>query len=374
MTSQLVRIDLSPTSRAYDILVGDDVLAEAGGLVRARLGVRRAVIVTDNVVAPLYQQRLEAVLAAAGHTLLPSVVISAGEGSKSYDGLANLLGQLFERGVDRETLLVAMGGGVVGDLAGLAAALVLRGIDIVQIPTTLLAQVDSSVGGKTGINSPYGKNTVGAFYQPRLVLADVTTLDSLPAREMRAGYAEIVKYGLIRDPAFFAWCQAHGDKLLHGDRTAQIHAVGKSCAHKASVVARDERESGERALLNLGHTFGHALETVTGYGSLLLHGEAVAIGAVLAFRLCADLGFCPREDAAAVREHFAHVGLPVDPPPFDYDLDRLMALMAQDKKASHGKLTLIMVKGIGQAYVSRNVNPSPVRALWQTVIRGVSPA
>ena len=368
MTTQLVRIDLPPAPRAYDILVGDSVLAEAGALIEARLGKRRCLVVTDRNVAALYQQRLEAVLAAAGHDVLPTIIVPAGESSKDFKTLHHLLEQFFERGVDRKTLVVALGGGVVGDLVGLAASLALRGLDVVQIPTTLLAQVDSSVGGKTGVNCVYGKNTIGAFYQPRLVLTDVTTLDSLPTREMLAGYAEVVKYGLIRDPSFFAWCQAHGGKLLRGDREAQIYAVGRSCTHKAQIVAKDEREAGDRALLNLGHTFGHALETVTGYSHVLLHGEAVAIGTVMAFRLSADLGLCSREDANAVREHFKQIGLPVEPPAFTYEVDKLMALMAQDKKAEHGKLTLIMLKGIGQAYVSRDINPSPVRALWQTVI------
>ncbi len=235
-------------------------------------------------------------------------------------------------------------------------------------PTTLLAQVDSSVGGKNGISTAYGKNTVGTFYQPRLVLADVSTLDSLPEREMQAGYAEVVKYGLINDAAFFTWCQTHGDKLLRGDRAAQIEAVSRSCAYKAAIVIADEHETGVRALLNLGHTFGHALEAITGYSHLILHGEAVSIGMAMAFRLSADLGLCPAADARAVREHLQAVGLPIKPPAFAYDIERLMALMAQDKKAEHGKLTLILARGIGQAFVNPNTNPTPVRASWQTLL------
>lgn len=363
-----VRVELPAASRFYDIMVGDSILAEAGTLIKLRLGVRRCVIVTDSNVAPLYAKRMEAVLAAAGHEVLPTITIPAGEGSKDLATLQMLLGQLFERGVDRKTLLIALGGGMIGDLTGLAASLTLRGLDVVQVPTTLLAQVDSSVGGKTAVNSPYGKNTIGAFYQPRLVLADVSTLDSLPEREMRAGYAEVVKYGLIRDPAFFAWCQAHGGRLLHGDRAARIEAVRQSCQHKAAVVAADERESGERALLNLGHTFGHALETFLGYSAALLHGEAVALGMVMAFRLSADLRLCPREDATAVRDHLRDVGLPTEPSPGSYDIDRLMELMAQDKKAESGKLTLILVRRVGEAFVSRDVNPSVVRAMWKNVV------
>jgi 3-dehydroquinate synthase len=368
---KLVQVELPPIEeRTYDILVGDNILGEAGTLIRLRLGQRRCLIVTDSNVAALYQQRLEAVLTAAGHSLLPTVIVPPGEPSKDFGTLQALLDKLLESGVDRHTLLIALGGGVVGDLTGTAAALVLRGIDIVQIPTTLLAQVDSSVGGKCGINSAYGKNTIGAFYQPRLVLADVSTLDSLPEREMQSGYTEIVKYGLIGDAAFFKWCQTHGDKLLRGDREAQIHAISKSCEYKVQIVVADEHEAGDRALLNLGHTFGHALETITGYDvTRLLHGEAVAIGTVMAFRLSADLGLCPFSDATAVQDHFKKIGLPTAPPPFAYDVDKLMALMAVDKKARDGKLTLILAHGIGKAFVSQGVNPSPIRALWQSVIK-----
>ncbi len=366
-SGRIVRVDLPASSRGYDIIVGDNILAEAGTLIQFRLGHRRCVIITDRNVAALYQQRLEAVLISSGHELLPSIVVEPGENSKDFKTLQSVLDKLFERNIDRKTLIVALGGGVVGDLAGFAASITLRGIDVVQIPTTLLAQVDSSVGGKTGINSAYGKNTVGSFYQPRLVLADVSTLDSLPEREMKAGYAEVVKYGLIFEAGFFQWCQAHGGELLHGNRISQIYAVSHSCECKARIVATDERESGDRALLNLGHTFGHALESFTGYGKLLLHGEAVAIGIIMAFRLSADLGLCPREDATAIQAHFRELGLPVAPPPFSYDADRLMALMAQDKKAEHGQLTLIMARGIGQAFKSAKVNPSPIRELWKGV-------
>lgn len=362
---KIITVNLPASPRAYDIVAGDNVLAETGALIHLRLGLRRCIILSDSNVAELYLKRLEAVLTASSHTLLPSIVVPAGEGSKSFDSLRDVLNNLFGRGVDRQTVLVALGGGMVGDLSGLAASLVLRGIDVVQIPTSLLAQVDSSVGGKTGINSAYGKNTIGTFYQPRLVLTDVSTLDSLPGREMKAGYAEVVKYGLIGDAGFFQWCQTHGPRLLRGDREAQIYAVSKSCEHKARIVMLDERETGERALLNLGHTFGHALETATGYGNRLLHGEAVAIGMVMAFRLSSGLGLCPPEDAIRVEEHLREVGLPVTPPAFNYDIDQLMELMGQDKKTKKGKLTLILARGIGKAFVSRDVNPSPVRALWQ---------
>lgn len=367
-SGKVVAVSLSSSPRSYDIIVGDNILAEAGTLIHIKLGCRRAVIITDQNVASLYQQRLEAVLAASGHTLLPTIVVPPGESSKCFETLQHVLDQLFERNVDRQTLVIALGGGVIGDLAGLAASLALRGLDIVQVPTTLLAQVDSSVGGKTGIDTSYGKNTVGTFYQPRLVLTDVTTLDSLSEREMKAGYAEIVKYGLIFDAGFFQWCEAHGAQLLRGDREAQIYAVSKSCEHKARIVAIDEHETQERALLNFGHTFGHALEAATGYSTRLLHGEAVAIGMAMSFRLSAGLGLCPQEDASKVQQHFQEVELPAGPPPFNYDISQLMTYMGQDKKARNGKLTLILARGIGQAFISRDVNPSPIKTLWQSVI------
>ncbi|MDR3451121.1 MAG: 3-dehydroquinate synthase [Alphaproteobacteria bacterium] len=351
----------------YDIVIGQSILSESGTLIRLRMGARRCVIVTDSIIEPLYRARLEAVLAASGHDVRGAFVVPAGEASKDFAHLQYLLERMLEAGVDRKTLVIALGGGVVGDLAGLAASLLMRGIDLVQIPTTLLAQVDSSVGGKTGIDTAHGKNTVGTFYQPKLVIADVTLLDSLAAREMRAGYAEVVKYGLIADPAFFRWCQAHGGQLLAGDHESQIYAVGVSCAAKAKIVADDERESdkGSRALLNFGHTFGHALESATGYGNLLVHGEAVSIGMVMALRLSVEMGLCPAKDYEEARAHLASVGLPVKPPAFAYDIDRLMELMAQDKKATGGKLTLILARGIGQAFVSRDVDPAQVRALWK---------
>jgi 3-dehydroquinate synthase len=364
---KIVTVDFAAgtTPPSYDIIIGHSILSEAGTLIRVRMGTRRCVIITDSTVEPMYRARCEAVLVTAGHEILATFAVPAGESSKDFAHLQMLLGKLLLAGVDRKTLVIALGGGVVGDLAGLAASLVMRGLDLVQIPTTLLAQVDSSVGGKTGIDTPYGKNTVGTFYQPRLVLADVTLLDSLHAREMRAGYAEIVKYGLIADTAFFRWCVTHGGQLLSADHEAQIHAVGISCAAKAKIVAADEREAGKRALLNFGHTFGHALEVATGYGSVLVHGEAVAIGMMMAFALSVRLGLCPQSDYEEVRSHFVAIGLPVTPPAFDYNIDRLIELMGQDKKADGGKITLILARGIGQAFVCSDADIEPIRAVWQ---------
>ncbi len=369
---RVVSVALSANSgpQAYDIVIGDKVLADAGKLIAERLGTRRCIIISDSIVAPLYQARLEAVLASAGHSVMPTLVIAAGEGSKDFATLQKLLDQILSAGVDRKTTLVALGGGVVGDLVGVAASLVMRGLDFVQIPTTLLSQVDSSVGGKTGINTAAGKNTVGTFYQPRLVVADVSLLDSLSRREFVSGYAEVVKYGLIKDAAFFDWCRANGARLLSGDREAQIHAVGVSCEHKAKIVAADERESnGERALLNLGHTFGHALETVTGYGRMLMHGEAVAIGTVMAFKLSAQLGHCSHAAIYDVQEHLKAVSLPTMPPKFDYNIDQLMGLMAQDKKAEGGKLTLILARAIGDCFVARDVSANEVRTVWEDTLK-----
>lgn len=370
-SGKIITIDLSQSkpSPSYDIIIGDSILSETGTLIRIRLGQKRCMIITDSHVGPLYHARLEAFLAASGHTVLPTLTIQAGESSKNFATLQNALEHMLANGIDRKTLIIALGGGVVGDLAGVAASLAMRGLDIVQIPTTLLAQVDSSVGGKTGIDTPYGKNTVGAFFQPRLVIADVSLLDSLPVRELRAGYAEIVKYGLIKDKSFFEWCEANGQQVLNGGRVAQIYAVGASCDHKAKIVAKDERETGERALLNLGHTFGHALETALGYSSNLLHGEAVAIGTVLAFRLSAQLGLCPEADVARVRDHFIASGLPVVPPPASYDIDQLMSLMAQDKKAEAGKMTLILARGIGQSFITRDIDAESVRNIWQLTLK-----
>jgi 3-dehydroquinate synthase len=365
--------DAAPTP-SYDIVIGQRIVAEAATLIRLRLGTRRCVIVSDTNVAPLYKERIEAVLSTGDHTLLKTIVIPAGEISKNFARLGSLLDEILELGVDRKTLIIALGGGVVGDITGLAASLALRGLPFVQIPTTLLAQVDSSVGGKTGVDTSCGKNTIGTFYQPRLVIADVTMLDSLPERELRAGYAEVVKYGLIGDRDFFHWCVSHGAQLLNGDHEAQVHAVGYACAAKAKIVADDEHEAGKRALLNFGHTFGHALEAATGFGAELIHGEAVAIGMLMSMRMSLRMNLCTRHDYDAVRAHFNDVGLPFTPPPFAYDIDRLMEFMATDKKAESGKITLVLPHGIGQAVVHKDVDSREIRALWKEVLAECQPS
>jgi 3-dehydroquinate synthase len=319
-------------------------------------------------------RQTEAALKAAG-VASTQIVVGEGEGSKSYDGLQEVTEALIAAKIERNDLVIALGGGVIGDLAGFAAAVVRRGVDFVQVPTTLLAQVDSSVGGKTGINSPHGKNLIGAFHQPVLVIADTDVLDTLPPREFRAGYAEVAKYGVLGDLGFFSWLEAnHGDVFKGG--AARQHAIATSCRAKAAIVARDERETGDRALLNLGHTFGHALEAATSFSDRLLHGEGVAIGMTLAAELSAELGMIAPADAARVSAHLAAAGLPTrlqDIAGFAQEgvgnADSLMALMAQDKKVKRGRLTFILLKALGQAVITSDVEPAMVHAFLARKLR-----
>ena len=361
------RLTVELGSRSYDILIGRGLLAAAGRHLQPLLRQPRVVVLTDRTVASLHLPSLTRALDAVGigHE---TIVLPAGEQTKSFAQLEEVIDRLLAARVERGTTLVALGGGVIGDLAGFAASIVLRGIDFVQIPTTLLAQVDSSVGGKTGIDTKWGKNLVGSFHQPRLVLADIDVLATLPRRELLAGYAEVVKYGLINDLAFFTWLEDHGRGLVEGDELARQRAVRASCAAKAQTVAADERESGARALLNLGHTFGHALEAECGYSDELLHGEAVAIGMVMAFDLSARLGLCPLDDAARVERHLAAVGLPTEPTAIGgrvWDADSLIAHMQRDKKVQGGRITFVLARGIGQAFLARDVDLSEVQALLQ---------
>jgi 3-dehydroquinate synthase len=314
-------------------------------------------------VAPLHLASTEAALAAAG-IATSRVVVAAGEGAKCFAGFERVCEALIGAKIERGDFVVALGGGVVGDLAGFAAAVVRRGLDYIQVPTTLLAQVDSSVGGKTAINSGQGKNLVGAFHQPILVVADTGLLDTLPTRQFKAGYAEVVKYGLLGDAAFFAWLDANLDEVFSGG-PAREQAIATSCRMKAAIVARDERENGERALLNLGHTFGHALEAAAGFSDRLLHGEAVALGTALAFEFSARQGLLAPAQAVRVTQHLAKAGLPVslaDFPGGPPGADRLMELMAQDKKVKRGRLTFILLRDIGKAYIAPDVDAAQVRA------------
>ena len=367
-------VEVALENRAYDIVIGRDVLASLGARLAAlRPGVRTA-IVTDKTVAKHWLEKTEASLAAAG---VPSsrVIVDEGEGSKTYEGLEKVSEALIAAKIERNDLVIALGGGVVGDLAGFAAAILRRGVDFVQVPTSLLAQVDSSVGGKTGINSPQGKNLLGAFHQPVLVIADTAVLDTLSPRQFRAGYAEVAKYGVLGDEAFFSWLENNHGEVFKGG-AAREHAIATSCRAKAAIVARDERETGERALLNLGHTFGHALEAATGFSDRLFHGEGVAIGMVLAAEFSASLGMIGQSDAARVKRHLAEVGLPThlqDIAGFAQeglaDADALMALMAQDKKVRRGKLTFILLEAVGRAVIAKDVDPSRVRDFLQAKLK-----
>ena len=356
-----LRVELG--ERGYDIAVGPGLIASAGTEIVALMRRKQAVVVTDEAVARLYLEPLCASLSAAGIDT-HSIVLPQGEGTKDLAHFGRLVDDILALSIERGTMLVALGGGVVGDLCGFAAATLLRGLDFVQIPTTLLAQVDSSVGGKTAINTAAGKNLLGAFYQPRLVLADTDTLTTLPRREMRAGYAEIVKYGLLGDASFFEWLETSGQAVCDLEPAALTRAVMKSCRMKAEIVARDERETGDRLLLNFGHTFGHALEAETGFGDAVRHGEAVALGMVLAFDFAVQLGLATGQDAHRVRRHIAASGLPVGLAEIGLSgaaTDRLIAHMGKDKKVRDGRITLILPRRIGEVFVTRNASAEALR-------------
>jgi 3-dehydroquinate synthase len=354
-------------ARSYDVLVGPGLLDAAGARVGPRLKRKRLAVVSDETVWALHGQRLTASLEGAGLAVTP-VIVAPGEQTKSFEGLADVIDRLLALELDRGDVIVAFGGGVVGDLTGFAAAIYKRGVDFVQIPTTLLAQVDSSVGGKTAIDTARGKNLVGAFHQPRLVLADLDVLDTLSDREMRAGYAEVIKYGLLGDFGFFEWLETHGGEVLAREPAALTAAVARSVEMKAEIVAEDETEQGRRALLNLGHTFGHALEAEMGFGASLLHGEAVAAGQALAFRFSAAQGLCTALDARRAAASLAAAGLPTalsEVPGHPFDAKRLVRHMSQDKKAQGGAMTFILARSLGHAFVAKDVDVRAVREFLQ---------
>ncbi|AJC81338.1 3-dehydroquinate synthase [Rhizobium etli bv. phaseoli str. IE4803] len=357
---QTVHVPLG--ERAYDILIGPGLIARAGAEIASRLKGRKAAVITDEHVAPLYLDVLVASLDAAG-IVSAAVVLPAGEKTKSFEHLMTACDKVLEARVERNDCVIALGGGVIGDLSGFAAGIVRRGVRFVQVPTSLLAQVDSSVGGKTGINSRHGKNLIGVFHQPDLVLADTEVLNTLSEREFRAGYAEVAKYGLIDKPDFFAWLEANWKAVFTGG-SARIEAIATSCQAKADVVVADERENGQRALLNLGHTFGHALEAATAYDSRrLVHGEGVSIGMVLAHEFSARMNLASPDDARRVARHLQAVGLPTRMAEIPGDLppaEVLMDAIAQDKKVKGGKLTFILTRGIGQSFVADDVPASEV--------------
>lgn len=359
-TDHAARSESVPVSlgdRSYDISIGEGLLARAGGIVAPLLRRPMTAIVTDSNVAAAHLATLERALAAHG-IRSTAIVMPPGEATKSYQHLAELCDRLLAAGIERRDRIIAFGGGVIGDLAGFAAAILRRGVDFIQIPTTLLSQVDSSVGGKTGINSPHGKNLIGAFHQPLAVITDISLLNTLPKRELASGYAEVAKYGLLGDKGFFEWLEAAAPTIMRGDAQARIHAIKRSCEAKARIVAEDETETGVRALLNLGHTFGHALESATNYSQRLLHGEGVAIGMVQAFRFSERLKLCAPGTSERVALHLKGVGLPTHVSQIPGDLPpaaTLLEMMRQDKKAQGGKLTFILVKGVGEAFIAKDV-------------------
>lgn len=360
MAEARVRVDLG--SRGYEVLIGPGLLSSAGARIAALTRARRIPVVTDETVAHHHLPALSTALSAAGLQAEP-IILPPGEATKGFATLERLIDRLLALDLSRQGLLVALGGGVIGDLAGFAAAILKRGIPFVQVPTTLLSMVDSSVGGKTAINVPAGKNLVGAFHQPALVLADTATLSTLPDREMRAGYAEVVKYGLIGDPAFFHWLEANGAAVLAREDSALVHAIQVSVRAKAVIVEQDERESGDlRALLNLGHTFGHALEAETGFSDRLLHGEAVAIGMAQAFRFSVQRGLAPAADVQRVESHLLTSGLSIRHPA---PAERLVAHMLHDKKRTEAGLPFILAKGIGRAFMAHDVPLDAVRAFLE---------
>jgi 3-dehydroquinate synthase len=367
-SGELIVVPVALGVRAYDIVIGRGTISTLGERMKALRPGAKCVIVTDEAVAKHQLAACEAALKSA-RIESSAIVVPPGEGSKSYTTFEKVCEAIVAARIERSDLVVALGGGVIGDLAGYAAASVRRGIDFVQVPTTLLAQVDSSVGGKTGINSRQGKNLIGAFHQPILVIADTALLDTLPKRQFRAGYAEVAKYGLLGDAAFFSWLESNWQDIFAGGQSsgsfAREHAIAVCCRGKAGIVARDERETGERALLNLGHTFGHALEAACGFSERLLHGEAISLGMVLAFDFSARKGLISAADAKRASAHLAAVGLPTylkDIPGGAPGIDVLMDLIAQDKKVKRGKLTFILVRGIGQAFVENDVDAAEVRA------------
>jgi len=365
---ETVHVDLG--TRSYNIEIGLDLLAVAGQFVAPFLRRPKVAVITDANVAALHLDSLIAGLADQG-IAVTTLTLPAGEATKSWENIQKTVEWLLAKKIERDDILIAFGGGVIGDLAGFAAAILRRGVRFVQIPTTLLAQVDSSVGGKTGINSPHGKNLVGAFYQPQLVLADVSVQQTLSKRDYLAGYGEVAKYGLLGDADFFEWLENNAADAAAGDMAKRINIVRHSCQMKADIVARDEHERGDRALLNLGHTFGHALEAATGYSDRLLHGEGVSIGTALAFEVSQRLGLCSQEAPSRVRAHFKMMEMKCDLADITGDLpdaEGLIAMMGQDKKVIDGVIGFIMARDIGAAFVTRDVDLAVVKSVLQDAL------
>ena len=365
----VVRVDLG--ARSYEVRIGDGPIANAVAEIAPLLARPRVAVISDETVASLHLEALRTALVAGGIETT-SLELPPGEGTKCWAQVQRCTDWLLDQQVERRDIVIALGGGVIGDLVGFAAAILRRGVRFVQIPTSLLAQVDSSVGGKTGINAGAGKNLIGAFHQPSLVLADIGVLDTLTPRDFLSGYGEVVKYGLLGDADFFEWLEGNGPALAAGDRSLRAEAVRRSVQMKADIVARDETEQGDRALLNLGHTFCHALEAATGYSDRLLHGEGVAIGCALAFETSARLGLCSQEEPSRVRAHLTAMGMKTDLADIAGDLpdaDGFLALMAQDKKVIDGRLRFVLARGIGRAFVAEDVGAGPVRDVLVEALR-----
>lgn len=372
-TLETVHVDLG--TRRYDIFIGDRVLETAGSRIKPYLNAPRVAVVTDETVMRLHGQTLRTALESENIDV-EFIVRPSGEHQKGFGPLQEILNALLALSFDRRDTIIAFGGGVIGDLTGFAASIFKRGCQFIQIPTTLLSQVDSSVGGKTAINTAYGKNLIGAFYQPKAVLADISVLSTLPERELKAGYAEVLKYGLLGDAAFFDWLEQNGRRVLSGERDALVKAISVSCQTKARIVAEDEFETGRRALLNLGHTFGHALELEAGYDGDLLHGEAVSAGMLMAFEFSAELGLCPQKDVEALARHLNETKMmrPKDVPHLIRDPDLLLSHMGQDKKNEGGMLTLILVRAIGDAFVQKNASSETVLSYLTALTKKVTHA
>lgn len=370
METKIVTIDLD--SRSYDIYIGSALLFRVQDFIPLEITGSSVFIVTDRNVER-YASRIREAISSSGARICEMTVLPPGEKTKSFSCVEKVCGWMLENGIGRDSVVLAVGGGVIGDLAGFCASIIMRGVSYIQVPTTLLAQVDSSVGGKTGISTPQGKNLIGSFYQPKAVIADIETLGTLPRRELLAGYAEILKYGLIQDPGFFKWLEDNGRRVCALEEDAIAFAVETSCRAKAAIVESDERESGRRALLNFGHTFGHALEAAAGYGHVLLHGEAVAIGMVMALNLSKHMGLCPPEDVERVENHLSSIGLPIRAALVDglsANVDQLLEIMQRDKKNVAGKMVFILANAIGDAFVGKDVPEDMVRAVLKDSLGG----
>ena len=363
--SPIGKIRVSLGNRSYDIAVGENLITNTYHYIKPFLKDSKLIVITDENVADLWLDSLERSFQRE-EIKIQKIVLPAGEKTKSFNELENLIEKILSIGISRKSTLIALGGGVIGDITGFAASILLRGINFIQIPTTLLSQVDSSVGGKTGINTPFGKNLLGTFYQPRLVLSDTSSLRTLPKRQFLSGYSELVKHGLIGDLKFFEWCEKNGTEVLDGNPEALKYAILESCKIKANLVGKDEKETGLRALLNLGHTFGHALEAEANYSNELLHGEAVSMGIILAFKLSNRLGICPRQEVDRVVKHFNSVGLPTNLLKFDtigWDKDKIFSRMKLDKKVSAGKIVFILPNQIGDTFISDVASESDVKTV-----------